>query len=102
MTSEAHAYSQTLGEEQSIWFKIQPFINADDPMAVLVRLSKRYGGCIPINFRSEKIYILSEIEHAHPIQSACRVRRRQSIYGRLQPPFDPPEEGERRAHRRDG
>ena len=50
MTSEAHAYSQTLGEEQSIWFKIQPFINADDPMAVLVRLSQRYGGCIPINF----------------------------------------------------
>ncbi len=67
MTSEAHAYSQTLGEEQSIWFKIQPFINADDPMAVLVRLSQRYGGCIPINFRSEKIYILSEIEHARRV-----------------------------------
>ena len=67
MTSDAHAYSQTLGEEQSIWFKIQPFINADDPMAVLVRLSQRYGGCIPINFRSEKIYILSEIEHARRV-----------------------------------
>ncbi|MFA6139249.1 MAG: cytochrome P450, partial [Hyphomicrobium sp.] len=63
MTSQAQAYSQTLGEEQSIWFKISPFINADDPMAVLMRLSARHGGCIPINLRSEKIYILSEIEH---------------------------------------
>jgi len=67
MTSEARAYSQTLGEEQSVWFKISPFINAHDPMAVLMRLSARYGGCIPINLRSEKIYILSEIEHVRRV-----------------------------------
>ena len=36
-------------------------------MAVLVCLTQRYGGCIPINFRSEKIYILSEIEHARRV-----------------------------------
>lgn len=63
MTSEAQAYSQTLGEEQSIWFKISPFINADDPMAVLMRLAGRHGGCIPISLRSERIFILSEVEH---------------------------------------
>lgn len=67
MTSQARAYSQTLGEEQSIWFKISPFINAEDPMAVLMRLSARHGGCIPINFRSERIYILSEVEHARHV-----------------------------------
>ncbi len=63
MASEAQAYSQTLGEEESIWFKISPFINADEPMAILMRLSDRYGSCIPINMRSERIYILSDIEH---------------------------------------
>lgn len=67
MTSEAQAYSQTLGEEQSVWFKISPFINAEDPMAILTRISKRYGGCIPINFRSERIFILSEVEHARHV-----------------------------------
>ena len=30
MTGEAHAYSQTLGEKQSVWFKISPFVNAED------------------------------------------------------------------------
>ncbi|MEE9587618.1 MAG: cytochrome P450 [Hyphomicrobiaceae bacterium] len=63
MTSEAQACSQTLGEEESIWFKISPFINADEPIAILMRLSDQYGNCIPINMRSERIYILSDIEH---------------------------------------
>jgi cytochrome P450 len=67
MTGEAHAYSQTLGEEQSIWFKISPFINAEDPMSILVRLCQRHRGCIPINMRSERIFILSEIEHARRV-----------------------------------
>jgi cytochrome P450 len=52
-----------LGEEESIWFKISPFIDADEPMGVLMRLSERHGGCIPIKMRSEKIYLLSDIEH---------------------------------------
>lgn len=63
MTSEARAYSQTLGEEDSIWFKISPLVNADDPMGILKRLCARHGGCMPVNFRNEKIYFLSEIEY---------------------------------------
>jgi len=61
--SEAHAYAQTLGDEQSIWSKISPIMNADDPMGVLMRMSERYGGCFPIKLRSEKIYFLSDIDH---------------------------------------
>jgi hypothetical protein len=49
MTSEAQACSRTLGEEESIWFKISPFINADEPITILMRLSDRYGDCIPAN-----------------------------------------------------
>ena len=63
MTTEAHVYSQTLGEEESIWFKILPFINADEPMGVLMQLSERHGGCIPIKMRSERIFLLSDVEH---------------------------------------
>lgn len=63
MTTETQTYSQTLGEEESIWFKISPLLDAADPMGVLMRTCERYGGCIPINMRSEKIYLLSEVEH---------------------------------------
>ena len=63
MPIESQTYSQMLGEEQSIWFKISPFIDADEPMDVLMRLSERHGGCIPIKMRSERIYLLSDIEH---------------------------------------
>ncbi|KAB2912385.1 MAG: cytochrome P450 [Hyphomicrobiaceae bacterium] len=63
MTPEARAYSQTLGEEHSIWFKISPFLSADDPMGVLMKLLRRRGGCVPITMREEKIYLLSEIAH---------------------------------------
>jgi cytochrome P450 len=63
MTTEARAYSQTLGEEESIWFKISPFVNSDDPMGILKRLCQRQGGCMALNFRSERIFFLSEIEY---------------------------------------
>ncbi len=63
MTSEAQAYSQTLGQEESIWFKISPFVNAADPMGILKRLCDKAGGCVPVSFRSERIYFLSEIDY---------------------------------------
>lgn len=61
--SEAHAYAQTLGEEESIWFKISPFVGAENPMEILMRLSEKRGGCFPITLRSERIFFLSDIEH---------------------------------------
>lgn len=61
--TEAHAYAQTLGEEQSIWFKISPFLAAENPMEILMRMSEKRGGCFPIRLKSEKMYFLSDIEH---------------------------------------
>lgn len=63
MTTETHAYAQTLGEEDSIWFKISPFVSSSDPMGTLKQLCDRRGGCVPINFRNERIFFLSEIEY---------------------------------------
>ena len=63
MTSEAQAYSQTLGEENSIWFKISPFVHSSDPMGILKRLCSKAGGIVPVNLKSERIFFLSEIEH---------------------------------------
>ena len=63
MQSEAQEYASTLGAEDSIWFKISPFVSADDPMGILKRLCAKSGGCAPVTFRSERIFFLSEIEH---------------------------------------
>jgi cytochrome P450 len=86
MTSEAHAYAQTLGEEQSIWHKVSPFINADDPMSVLMRLAARSGGCIPVTMGGERIFILSEIEHFRHVL-VDNVDNYQKYFDGLKPIF---------------
>ncbi|MFN3624211.1 MAG: cytochrome P450 [Hyphomicrobium sp.] len=86
MTSEARAYAQTLGEEQSIWFKISPFVSTDDPMSVLMRLAGKHGGCIPISLRSERIFILSEVEHFRHVL-VDNVDNYQKYFDGLKPIF---------------
>jgi len=61
--SEAHTYAQTLGEEKSVWFKMSPLIDTEKPMGVLLRMTEKYGGCIPINIGAENIYFLSDVDH---------------------------------------
>ena len=53
----------SLGGDDNSWFKISPFINADDPKKILLRVNERYGGCIPLNMSSERIFFLSDTDH---------------------------------------
>ncbi|HML92325.1 cytochrome P450 [Methyloceanibacter sp.] len=53
-----------LGEEQSIWFKLTPLLARENPMQILMSLSERYGGIIPINLKNQRILLLSEPAHA--------------------------------------
>ncbi len=63
------AYSPThgLGEEQSIWFKLTPLLNQENPMQVLMALSDKYGGVVPINLKNQRIVLLSEPAHAQRV-----------------------------------
>jgi cytochrome P450 len=63
------AYSPThgLGEEQSIWFKLTPLLNQENPMQVLMALSEKYGGVVPINLKNHRIVLLSEPAHAQRV-----------------------------------
>jgi len=61
--SVAYSASHGLGDEQSIWFKLTPLMNQDNPMQVLMRLSDKYGGVIPINLKNQRIVLLSDVEH---------------------------------------
>ena len=59
----AYSHAHGLGEEQSIWFKLTPLMNAENPMQLLQRLSDKYGGVIPINLKDQRIVLLSDVEH---------------------------------------
>ena len=63
----AYSPSHGLGEEQSIWFKLTPLLNQENPMQVLMALSDKYGGVIPINLKNQRIMLLSEPAHAERV-----------------------------------
>ena len=63
----AYSPSHGLGEEQSIWFKLTPLLNQENPMQVLMALSDKYGGVIPINLKNQRIVLLSEPAHAERV-----------------------------------
>lgn len=61
--SVAYSASHGLGEEQSIWFKLTPLLSQENPMQVLMNLSKKYGGVLPVNLKNQRIVLLSDVEH---------------------------------------
>ncbi|QKP78763.1 cytochrome P450 [Methyloligella sp. GL2] len=62
-----YAPSHGLGEEQSIWFKLSPLLAQENPMQVLMRLSDKYNGIIPVNLKNQRIVLLSKPEHAQRV-----------------------------------
>lgn len=59
----AHTHVQSLGEAESVWFKLGLLTKETHPMQVLMRLNDRYGGCVPINLKDERIFFLSDVDY---------------------------------------
>lgn len=59
----AHTHVQSLGEAESVWFKLGLLTKQTHPMQVLMRLNDRYGGCVPINLKDERIFFLSDVQY---------------------------------------
>ena len=79
----AYSPEHGLGEEQSIWFKLTPLLNQENPMQVLMALSEKYGGVIPINLEEPAG---RPLERAGACRARARVERRQlhQIFRRAQ------------------
>lgn len=58
----AYSHAQTLGESESVWFKLSALTATDQPMQVLARITERYGGVVPITLKGEKIFLISDVE----------------------------------------
>jgi len=52
--------AQTLGERESIWFKLTMLTKADQPIQNMIRMAEKYGGCIPIRLKDERIFFITE------------------------------------------
>lgn len=59
----AHSHVQSLGEAESVWFKLGLLTKETHPMQVLMRMNDRYGGCVPINLKDERIFFLSDVDY---------------------------------------
>ncbi|MEM7620296.1 MAG: cytochrome P450 [Pseudomonadota bacterium] len=58
------ADSHALGDAESVWFKLAFLLkDPNDPMQMLLRLSQKYKGAVPINLKGQKIVFLSDVEH---------------------------------------
>ena len=58
------AHTQGLGDESSIWFKLTPLLKGpNNPMSVLMQMTKRYGSPLQVNMANQRVVLLSEPEH---------------------------------------
>ncbi len=59
------AYTQGLGEESSIWFKLTALAKGDpeNPMRTLQMMADRYGPVITVNMANQRVVFLTEPEH---------------------------------------
>ncbi len=65
MSATQQDYTSSLGEQESIWFKLSALHRGDahNPMTVLMQMAERYGGVIPVNMGNQRVVFLSEPEH---------------------------------------
>ena len=79
----AYSPEHGLGEEQSIWFKLTPLLNQENPMQVLMALSDKVWGRHPHQFEEPAG---RPPERAGPCRARARVERRQlhQIFRRAQ------------------
>lgn len=62
--AQDHAPAYDLGDAESIWFKLALLLkDPDNPMQMLLRMSQKYGGVVPINLKGQKIVFMSDVGH---------------------------------------
>ena len=71
--AQAQHFTHSLACNDSICFKVSPFIKADDRVKIPLRLNERYGGSIPLSMSAERVVtpfdaLLAELCWSDPIE----------------------------------
>ena len=60
-TAGTPAHAHGLGDESSIWFKLTPLLKGpDNPLTVLIEMTRRYGSPLRLNLANQNIVLLAE------------------------------------------
>jgi cytochrome P450 len=67
-----HTYSDMLtgGSARGIWPKLAALHNSGNPLGLLLQIARYHDGCIPLQIRSQRVFLLTEAEHfKHVLQT---------------------------------
>ena len=57
-------------DDRGIWPKLAALHNAGNPLGLLLQMARHHDGCIPLQMRSQRVFLLTEAEHfKHVLQT---------------------------------
>ena len=70
--SSAQTYQDTRagGPAYDIWPKLAALHNSGNPLGLLLQMARHHDGCIPLQMRSQRVFLLTEAQHfKHVLQT---------------------------------
>jgi cytochrome P450 len=61
--AQAHTDTRAGGSSHGIWPKLAALHNSGNPLGLLLQMARYHDGCIPLQMRSQRVFLLTEAEH---------------------------------------
>jgi cytochrome P450 len=69
-SAQTHLDTHADGSAQGIWPKLAALHNSGNPLGLLLQMARYHDGCIPLQMRSQRVFLLTEAEHfKHVLQT---------------------------------
>ncbi len=69
-SAQTHLDTYADGTAQGIWPKLAALHNSGNPLGLLLQMARYHDGCIPLQVRSQRVFLLTEAEHfKHVLQT---------------------------------
>jgi cytochrome P450 len=69
-SAQTHSDTHAGGSAYGIWPKLAALHNAGNPLGLLLQMARHHDGCIPLQMRSQRVFLITEAEHfKHVLQS---------------------------------
>jgi cytochrome P450 len=69
-SAQIHPDTHAGGSAHGIWPKLAALHNSGNPLGLLLQMARYHDGCIPLQMRSQRVFLLTEAEHfKHVLQT---------------------------------
>ena len=62
-SAQTHPDTHAGGSAYGIWPKLAALHNSGNPLGLLLQMARYHDGCIPLQMRSQRVFLLTEAEH---------------------------------------